>query len=112
MAMHKNEGSIRSKGKTSKTWKVRDVSINIFCSLKFNKLGRFLSVITVNGYSRSVIIIPENKPNEGWLGIVNRIESFINRESLKHGFALVPGGLKHPSLRGEGSYKEAFPKNR
>lgn len=50
--------------KTFKTWKVRDVSINIICSLKFNKSGRFLSIITTTSQSRAVIIIPENKPNE------------------------------------------------
>lgn len=53
-------------------------------------------------------IVPENKSNERWLGIVNRIESFINRGSLKHGFASVPGALKYQSLRDEGSYKEAL----
>uniref|UniRef100_A0A0V0GSC1 Putative ovule protein n=1 Tax=Solanum chacoense TaxID=4108 RepID=A0A0V0GSC1_SOLCH len=100
------------RGRPFKTWKVRDVSINIFCSLKFNKFGRFLSVITVNGYSRLIIIIPENKANEEWLGIVNRIESFVNRGSLKHGYAPVTGDLKHQFLRGEDSYKEALQKNR
>lgn len=83
-----------------------------FALQKFNRFGRFLSVITVNGYSRSIIIIPENKANEEWLGIVNRIESFVNRGSLKHGYAPVPGDLKHQFLRGEDNYKEALQKNR
>ncbi|KAH0639966.1 hypothetical protein KY290_037250 [Solanum tuberosum] len=33
------------KGKSFKTWKCKDISISIYCSLKFNKFGRFISVI-------------------------------------------------------------------
>lgn len=95
-----------------KTWKGRDVSTNIFCSLKFNKFSCFLSVITVNGQTRSVIIIPENKDNEGWLGLVSRIENFINRRSLMRDSTPAVGKINHPSLRGEGSYKDAFYMNR
>uniref|UniRef100_A0A0V0IKX8 Putative ovule protein n=1 Tax=Solanum chacoense TaxID=4108 RepID=A0A0V0IKX8_SOLCH len=100
------------RGKMFKTWRGRDVSTNIFCSLKFNKFGRFLSIITVNGQMRSVIIIPENKDNEGWLGLVSRIESFINRRSLMQAGTPAVGEINHPSKRGEGSYKDALYKNR
>ncbi|KAG5594599.1 hypothetical protein H5410_035831 [Solanum commersonii] len=100
------------RGKMFKTWRGRDVSTNIFCSLKFNKFGPFLSIITVNGQMRSVIIIPENKDNEGWLGLASRIESFINRRSLMQAGTPAVGEINHPSKRGEGSYKDALYKNR
>lgn len=70
--------TLEVRRKTFKSWKAREVSINIFWSLKLNKFGRFLFVNVMNDQSSAVIIIPENKPNEGWLGLVNRIESFIN----------------------------------
>lgn len=65
------------RGKMFKTWRGRDVSTNIFCSLKFNKFGRFLSIITVNGQKRQVIIVPENKDNEGWMGLPFSFEDSI-----------------------------------
>jgi len=37
------------KGKSFKAWKCRDRTTHIYCNLKFNTFGRFLSVITVNG---------------------------------------------------------------
>lgn len=40
------------KGKSFKTWRCRDKTIHIYCTLKFYKFGRFLSVITVNGEER------------------------------------------------------------
>lgn len=46
------------RGKSFISWKCRDVSSYIYCSLKFNKYGRFISVITVNGLDRTIIIIP------------------------------------------------------
>ncbi|KAH0729740.1 hypothetical protein KY289_000928 [Solanum tuberosum] len=98
------------RGKMFKTWRGRDVSTNIFCSLKFNKFGRSLSIIAVDGQMRSVIIVPENKDNEGWLGLVSRIESFINRSLMQNGTPAV-GEINHPSKRGEGSYKDALYKN-
>ncbi|KAF3642557.1 hypothetical protein FXO37_22455 [Capsicum annuum] len=103
------------KGRSFKTWKVRDLSTSFFCSLKFNKFGRFLSVISVNGHSRAVIIIPENKPNEGWLSLANRIECFINREPSMH--RNVPESattmtLTQQSLRREDTYKEVLARSK
>ncbi|MCE3050126.1 hypothetical protein HAX54_046507 [Datura stramonium] len=40
------------RGKSFKSWRCRDASTFIYCSLKFNKYGRFVSVITVNEVSR------------------------------------------------------------
>lgn len=100
------------RGKMFKTWRVREASTIIFFSVKFNKFGRFLSVVTVDGHKRSVIIIPENKANEGWLGLVSRIESFINRGSLMRDIGPAAGEINHPSLRGKGNYKDALYKNR
>lgn len=69
------------KGRSFKSWRGRVISTNIYCSLKFNKYGRFILVITVNGQTRAVIIMPENKFNEGWSGLVTMIENFINSDT-------------------------------
>ena len=43
-----NEAS-EIKGKFFKTWRCRDLTTLIYCSLKYNKYGRFMSVIIVKG---------------------------------------------------------------
>ena len=86
------------RGKMFKTWRGRNVSTNILFSLKFNKFGHFLSIITINGQMRSIIIIP-NKDNEGWLGLVSRIENFISRRSLMQAGTPAVGEINHSSKR-------------
>ncbi|KAG5585506.1 hypothetical protein H5410_045940 [Solanum commersonii] len=68
------------KGRTFKSWRGRYISTNICCSLKFNKYGRFILVITVNGQTRAVIIMPENKFHEGLSGLGTSSENFIIQE--------------------------------
>ncbi|KAH0722320.1 hypothetical protein KY290_005000 [Solanum tuberosum] len=80
--------------------------------VRFNKFGCFLSIITINGQMRYVIIIPENKDNKGWLRLVSWIESFINKRSLMQAGTLAIGEINHPSKRRECSYKDALYKNR
>lgn len=63
-----------------KTWRCRDLTTLIYCSLKLNKYGTFVYVITVKRVSRSVIILPENTFNEGWTGLTAKIEFFINKD--------------------------------
>ncbi|KAG5625729.1 hypothetical protein H5410_010947 [Solanum commersonii] len=40
-----------NRGNSFKSWRCRDVSTYIYCSQKFNKYGRFMSVISVNELS-------------------------------------------------------------
>ncbi|KAH0679119.1 hypothetical protein KY284_020204 [Solanum tuberosum] len=41
------------KGKSFNTWRCKDISTYMYCSLKFNKSGRFISIIVVNGHEHS-----------------------------------------------------------
>ncbi|KAG5576910.1 hypothetical protein H5410_057044 [Solanum commersonii] len=49
--------------------------------MKFNKYGRFLSIITVKGYNRVVIIIPKSSYNEGRGLVATKIEEFITEKT-------------------------------
>ncbi|WMV45903.1 hypothetical protein MTR67_039288 [Solanum verrucosum] len=69
----------KNRGKTFKSWKCKDNTTNIFLTQKFNQYEKFVSVITVKGNDRAVIILPENTFNEGWNVLVAKIENFINR---------------------------------
>lgn len=58
------------KGKSFKTWKCKDISISIYCSLKFNKFGRFISVIQLMamiGLSLFYQKTPLMRDGESWL---------------------------------------------
>ncbi|WMV38226.1 hypothetical protein MTR67_031611 [Solanum verrucosum] len=94
------------KGKSFKTWRCKNISTYIYCSLKFNKYSRFISIIVVNGHELSVIILPENIFNEGRSGLSKKIESFIIKEA-GHGTE-KQGNSTFMRLRGEESYKEVI----
>lgn len=94
------------KGKSFKTWKCKNISINIYCSLKFNKFGRFISVISVNGNDKSVIILPENSFNEGWGELAFKIHNSISQKYNLQESNTEKGGLSSLRLRGKESYRE------
>ncbi|KAG5585515.1 hypothetical protein H5410_045949 [Solanum commersonii] len=100
----------KNRGKTFKSWKCKDNTTNIFLTQKFNQYEKFVSVITVKGNDRAVIILPENTFNEGRNVLVAKIENFINRKRT----TLITN--KQPKLlnqtRGEKSYKEMLFKNK
>lgn len=77
------------KGWVYKPWRSRDKDMSLFCSMKFNKFGWFISVIAATGASRAVIIVPENAFNEGWLTLVSKLESFVNRGTSFSAFLSV-----------------------
>lgn len=81
--------------------KCRGLTTYIYSSLKFNKFGRFISIITVNGESRSIIILPKNSFNEGWVGLAAKIESFIVK-IFRHKKELQIGGMRLQKGRGVG----------
>lgn len=49
------------KGKSFESWRRRDPSTYIYCSLKFNKYCIFISIIAVNGESKLVSILPKKR---------------------------------------------------
>ncbi|WMV12004.1 hypothetical protein MTR67_005389 [Solanum verrucosum] len=65
-------------------------------------------LVLVNGASRSVIILPKNNFNEGWLGLATKIEGFIN--GLNTQLALnTKETILHPDTqKGKGIIKKHY----
>ncbi|WMV07421.1 hypothetical protein MTR67_000806 [Solanum verrucosum] len=68
----------KTKGNSVKRWKIHDHASEFFCSRNFNKSGRYISIINMQGKRKAVIIIPEWSFNSGWLDIAFKITNFIN----------------------------------
>lgn len=100
------------KGKSFKAWRCRDRTTHIYCNLKFNKFERFLSVITVNGEERSMIILSENTFNEGWTNLLQKIEAFVNNIKQVQKLNGNTRGTSTKGDKGKGSYKNAIHRNR
>lgn len=60
-----------------KRWKNKDQLTEYFCTREFNAHGRYMSILSLKGEGRSVIIIPELASNAGWKDIAFKIERFI-----------------------------------
>ncbi|KAH0665384.1 hypothetical protein KY285_026590 [Solanum tuberosum] len=101
-----------NRGKNFKSWRCRDFSTYIYCSQKFIKHGRFLSIITVKGYNRVVIIIPEISYNGGWGLVATKIEEFITEKTSTPGAFITNGGTTEHLLNEKGSFKDALNKNK
>lgn len=69
----------RVTGNRVNRWRMNDHPSTYFCSQKFNRAGRFISIIAVQRQRRSIIIIPELEFNGGWEILAQKIEAFINR---------------------------------
>lgn len=69
------------KGNHVKRWKFHDHFSEFFCARNYNNYARYITIISVQGRRRSVIIIPEMAFNTGWLDIALKIERFINNKS-------------------------------
>ncbi|KAH0678730.1 hypothetical protein KY284_019815 [Solanum tuberosum] len=106
-----NEAS-EIKGKSFKTWRCGDLTTLIYCSLKYNKYGRFVSVITVKGELRSIIILPKISFNAGWSDLSKKIEIFINKAKISQRETLNAGEIIRDGQKGKGCYKEALQKSR
>lgn len=68
----------KMKGNYVRRWKTKEHYSEIFCARHYNKHGRYITIIRVQGRGRSVIIVPEVAFNSGWLDIAAKIERFIN----------------------------------
>lgn len=66
-----------------KRWTFHDHSSEYFCARNFNKHGRYITIINIQGRRRSIVIILEMAFNTGWLDIAMKIERFINCTSHK-----------------------------
>lgn len=100
------------KGKSIKSWKRRDPSTYIYCSLKFKKYCIFISIIAVTEESKSVIILPETAFNEAWEGLIKKIENFINKLPEKKNSITTNKDESNWGEIGEGSYKDVIHKNK
>ncbi|KAH0632407.1 hypothetical protein KY290_035830 [Solanum tuberosum] len=100
-----------NRGKSFKSWRCKDITTYIYCTQKFNKFGRYISVITVKGLSRTVIIVPENKFNEGWENLADRMEAFITKFSSTQG-AFITEGESSKTFTGKGNYIGAIKKSK
>lgn len=87
---------------TDRRRKLKDHFAEFFCALKYNEHGRYISVIAIQGGSRSVIITPEVTLNAGWGDIAQKINRFINATDE----AEVNAAARRPCL--EALYMEAF----
>lgn len=83
-----------NEGKIFKPWRCRDMPTYIYCTQKFNKYGRYISIIAVKGQNRTVIILPENQFNKGWRRLIHKIEDFINKVSNTHGTFITEGDTR------------------
>lgn len=53
------------RGETVIGWKMKDHFTDIFCTLKNNRYGRYISIAALHGKHKSVLIIPETSFNAG-----------------------------------------------
>uniref|UniRef100_M1B194 Uncharacterized protein n=1 Tax=Solanum tuberosum TaxID=4113 RepID=M1B194_SOLTU len=67
----------RDNGTHTRRWKMNEQFADFFCSRKHNRFGRFISIVTVQGGNKSVIILPEYALNTGWGDIALKISNFI-----------------------------------
>ncbi|KAG5609338.1 hypothetical protein H5410_020619 [Solanum commersonii] len=68
----------RTKGNVVKRWRRLEPLSEIYCARNFNKYGRYLSLISIRGRRRSVIIILEFTLNSGWENIADKMGRFLS----------------------------------
>ncbi|KAG5569604.1 hypothetical protein H5410_059370 [Solanum commersonii] len=73
----------KGQGNSVCRWKYRDQFAEFFCSRNYNKSGRYVSILKLQGKRRAVIFIPEWSLNSGWLDIATKITRFINVKAHK-----------------------------
>lgn len=66
----------RTQGKVRR-WKTREHFSELFCTLKYNENGRYISFIALQGHKKSIIITPECYYKGGWSNIAHKIAKFI-----------------------------------
>lgn len=55
-------------------WRIKEQMAEFYGTRKFNEHDRYMSVLSLKGEAREVIIIPELAINAGWRDIAYKIE--------------------------------------
>ena len=58
-------------------WKLKDQVAEFFGTRKHNSHGRYMSILSLQGEGKTVIIVPESDINAGWKSVAFKIRSFI-----------------------------------
>lgn len=94
------------KGNVIQRWNLRDHFEEFYGTLKFNKNGRYVSFIAIQGEKRSIIIIPEFSDKVGWSNIAHKIAKLVHEPSNRTANLRVKERNTHMS------YKEAVRSSR
>ncbi|KAH0661436.1 hypothetical protein KY284_026367 [Solanum tuberosum] len=73
------------QGMAVKRWSMKDHFAELYCTLKYNEKGRYISFIATQGISRSIIITPETNNKGGWGNIAHKIAGFTCESARAHG---------------------------
>lgn len=76
---------LRPKENVVKRWKKKKTLSETFCARKFNKYGRYISLIIVRGRRKSAIIIPELTFNSVWAFIAEKTRTFTANQKRETG---------------------------
>ncbi|WMV13352.1 hypothetical protein MTR67_006737 [Solanum verrucosum] len=71
------------KGNIVRRWRRQEHVSHLFCARNFNNKGRYISIISIQGKSRTVLIVPEISFNAGWWDLATKIEKFISYKANK-----------------------------
>jgi len=71
------------KGNNVRRWRRHEHISHLFCARNFNNKGRYISIISIQGKSRAVLIVPEISFNAGWWDLATKIEKFIHYKANK-----------------------------
>lgn len=72
----------QTKGNSIRRWRKTNDIKEIFCARNYNKYGKYISLISVRGRRRVVLIIPELTFNAGWVDIAEKVARFISSHKL------------------------------
>lgn len=72
----------QTKGNSVHRWRKTDDITEIFCARNYNKYEKYISLISVRGRRRVVLIIPELTFNAGWVDIAEKVARFISSHKL------------------------------
>ena len=71
------KGASKDREKGIRRWKYKEKFTETFCTRKVNEYSRFLSILTLTGRERVVILVPELAIDVGWDETAPKIERFI-----------------------------------
>lgn len=87
-----------NEGKIFKSWRCRDIATYIYCTQKFNKYGRYISIIAIKGLNKTIIFLPQTYFNEGWGRLVHKILKILLITCQIHMTLLLQKGIQGGTL--------------